>query len=352
MNVLIWGTGENAKKYLDRGELKPEEIVGFIESRPAVSEFPNKSGRKYKVFKPDDIKWFIYDFILVCVWKEEAVDEIFDICMRLEILDDRIVFMRNVRGISLQGDRPVYYNKYQDDVRIKEVFPVFWKELMQKTDTALKVVTARTIEDMLGNSLLQTTDFHDYTVDYFRYRTFEFVAQEIKERGVAGDVAEVGVAWGTFSRLINAVFSDRSLYMFDTFDSFDRKEFDSDSAAATDSEDFFNDYKNISVEDVIKSMPYKDKCMIRQGLFPDTAAGLEDLTFAFVSIDVDLEKSIYNSLVYFYPRLNPGGVLFVHDYRCQNLEGVKRAVSRYEEECGAFCKVPIADRSGTLIIMK
>lgn len=353
MRVLVWGTGENAQKYLSKGEISAEELVGFIESRPtAKMQSSFMFGKEYKIWTPVDIEKLVYDYILVCVWKMEAVGEIADMCMKLNILDERVIFMRNIRGISLQEDQPIYYNRYQNDNKVKQLFPVFEKDLMQKLDVTLKVVTARTTEDLLGNSLLQTDAFREYTRDYFRYRTFEFAAEEIKHRGVSGDVAEVGVAWGTFSKLINEVFHDRNLYLFDTFDSFGKEEFENDISTASGNEEFYNDYRNINVEDVLNMMPYKDKCIIRKGLFPSTAVGLEDNKYAFVSIDVDLEKSIYNSLVYFYPRLNPGGFLFVHDYRCHDLEGVKRAVYQYEQEHGAFYKVPIADRGGTLVIMK
>lgn len=47
-----------------------------------------------------------------------------------------------------------------------------------------------------------------------------------------------------------------------------------------------------------------------------------------------------------------GGVIFVHDYICHDLEGVKRSIQRYEKEHGRLFKVPIADRGGTLIILK
>jgi len=83
-------------------------------------------------------------------------------------------------------------------------------------------------------------------------------------------------------------------------------------------------------------MPYRERCVIRKGFFPETAAGLEDETFAFVSIDVDLESPIYNSLEFFYPRLQKVGILFIHYYTCHSLSG----------------KVPIADNGGTLIVLK
>lgn len=351
MKVLIWGTGENARKYLKEKEVGAKDIIGFIESNPKSSEFQCEWGG-YKVYAPVDIKKMEYDFILVCVWNEKNVNEIASTCVYLDIMDSRIVFMRNIRGRTLSVDDYIYYNEYQDNKKIKEVFPIFGNKFIEPINADTKVFSARTNEDILNNSLLQTPDFHDYTSDYFRYRTFEFVAEQIKNRGIEGDVAEVGVARGTFSKLINAVFHDRNLYMFDTFDSFDRQEWENDISTASKNEGFYNLYKGINVEDVIKIMPHKKKCIVKKGLFPNTTAGLENNTYAFVSIDVDLEKSIYNALDYFYPRLNQGGFIFVHDYRCWDLEGVKRAVQRYEKEHGRFYKVPIADRGGTLIIMK
>lgn len=355
MKVLIWGTGESAKKYLQRNELQEREIIGFVESNPSSVVVKSICFEGvHKIYKPIDIKKLEYDFVLVCVWIDKFVCEIADKCLELGILDERIIFMRNIRGITLQADGFIYYNKYQNDNKIKKIFPIFFNEFLEYRENYFNkyVLSARNNEDIQKNSLLQTSSFKDYTKDYFRYRTFEFVATEIKDRNIGGSVAELGVALGTFSRIINKVFDEKILYMFDTFDSFDKQEFDDDNSLATKSEEFYNLYRNINIENVMNSMPYKNKCVIRKGLFPDTAAGMEDETYAFVSIDVDLEKSIYSGLEYFYPRLNEGGLIFVHDYRCYDLEGVKRAVLRYEEEHGRLYKVPIADRGGTLIIIK
>lgn len=74
--------------------------------------------------------------------------------------------------------------------------------------------------------------------------------------------------------------------------------------------------------------------------------------FAFVSIDVDLEESIYQALDYFYPRLSFGGYIFIHDYT-SSFKGVKSAVDRCEEnENRMLCKVPLCDANGTLVITK
>ncbi len=354
MRILIWGTGENAEKYLKTKETDQADLVGFIESQPSKGETRCKLEKGGgNVFAPDEVKELDYDFILVCVWPEQFINEIAETCMQTGILDSRVVFMRNIRGMTLQRDRFIYYNKYQNDTEIKKCFPVFWSQFMEhgKPDTD-RVLTARTNEDVLQDSLIYTKEFKDYTNDYFRYRTFEFVAQEIKNRNAKGAVAEAGVSVGTFSRLINRVFHDRTLYMFDTFDSFDRQEFEEDISSASSREEFYEMYRGIDVEAVLESMPCRENCKIRKGLFPDTTAGLEKMAYAFVSIDMDLEKSIYHGLTYFYPRLSPGGAIFLHDYRCYDLQGVRKAVERFEEEYGRLYKVPIADRGGTLVIVK
>ena len=49
--------------------------------------------------------------------------------------------------------------------------------------------------------------------DYYRYRTFEFVAEEIKAANIEGSVAEFGVFRGVFSALINKKMPDRKLFV-------------------------------------------------------------------------------------------------------------------------------------------
>ena len=71
-----------------------------------------------------------------------------------------------------------------------------------------------------------------------------------------------------------------------------------------------------------------------------------------MSIDVDFEKSIYDCMDYFYPRMQGGGYIFVHDYN-SSLAGVKKAVKEYEEKLGqALHIVPLCDANGTLVITK
>lgn len=91
--------------------------------------------------------------------------------------------------------------------------------------------------------------------------------------------------------------------------------------------------------------------MIRQGYFPDTAAGLEDERYAFVNIDVDLYKPILAGLEYFWPRLAENGYLFVHDYFSFSYAGAKKAIEEFAEK-NHVGFIPIGDTLSVAFVKK
>jgi hypothetical protein len=194
-----------------------------------------------------------------------------------------------------------------------------------------------------------------YQIDYSRYRIFELCADEIMHSDLKGSVAEVGVFRGGFSRIISKKFKTKKLYLFDTFESFNEEEYKRDSDVYSQDGMVFDEkfFTSTSVDLVLKNMYYPENCIIKKGYFPETARGMENEKFCFVSIDVDLYDPIYNSLEYFYPRLVKGGYLFIHEYNQQHFPGVKDAVRKYEKNLGLkLSKVPLADFGGTLVVTK
>ncbi len=182
-------------------------------------------------------------------------------------------------------------------------------------------------------------------------KAFELCVKEIRKRNILGSVAEAGVFRGEFAQYINTAFADRTLYLFDTFDGFNAQEALEEVKKGNCTESFVQAYKQTNISAVLEKMTYLDKIVIKQGLFPSSLNGLED-NFAFVSLDMDFEESIYEGIKYFYPRLNKGGYIFVHDYN-SDLLGVERAIDHYEKESGIIiCKVPLCDANGTLVITK
>lgn len=187
--------------------------------------------------------------------------------------------------------------------------------------------------------------------DYVRIKSFELAVKEVRKRKISGEIAELGVFRGEFAQYMNLAFPDRKLYLFDTFDGFDAGEALKEVKEGNATDAFVEAYKQVSIGEVLQKMMYPDKVEVRQGYFPESLDGLED-RFAFVSVDVDFEDSVYEGLKYFYPRLAEGGYIFVHDYN-SSLAGVEKAVGKYEDEIGRMIsKMPLCDANGTLVICK
>ena len=358
MRVYIWGTGTIAINYLQSNEIERGELLGFIQTQKTTSEFWGK-----KVFEPQDIIDTEYDYIFVCVYYYGK--EIFEKSMQMGIPSGKLIFVDNYEWVdgtarnrkmeSASCTRKICVE--QNDEMIREKFPKFYSIMQGPKEeiSRYKVVMGNGLDMIEQGNQLQSEEFSsvEYHIDYERYRTFELMAKEILQRDVPGDVAELGVFKGTFAKLINATFRDRDFYLFDTFDSFDKQEFEHEVLKGRCEQSFRDLFLGTSANSVLEKMIYGEKCFPRIGFFPDTATGLENKRFAFVSVDVDLEKSILEALRFFYPRMSPGGAIFVHDYNNRFLGGVKDAVKEYEKEIGQYLmKVPIADEGGTLIILK
>jgi O-methyltransferase len=143
-------------------------------------------------------------------------------------------------------------------------------------------------------------------------------------------------------------FPDKKLYLFDTFEGFDKKDImiERRNNYSTGKQDF----SNTSIDLVLKKMKYPENCIIKKGVFPETTKGLNE-NFIFVSIDADLYEPTYQGLCYFYPRLEHGGYIFVHDYNNIEYMGVKEAVNKFTKEYNVPY-FPLSDRWGSVIIAK
>jgi hypothetical protein len=205
------------------------------------------------------------------------------------------------------------------------------------------------------------TNINEYSWnnDYCRFRALELIAEEIQKNDVIGSIAEAGVGWGDFAKIINRIFPDRKFYLYDTFEGFDEKDKKIELEKGYTSEKWFrsnNEYRGEGAEKNIEKirgkMKHLEKCEFRRGYFPDSAIGESEERFAFVSIDMDLYEPIFAALHFFYPRLNKGGYIFLHDYNHNEFSGVKVAVDNFEKSNGRITKVPLPDQGGTLIIAK
>lgn len=208
------------------------------------------------------------------------------------------------------------------------------------------------------------SEFNNYNqfYDYVRFRTIELIAEEIYRNNVEGDIVEAGVDYGDCSTVINAVFKDRKMFLYDTFSGFDKRDVEVEEKNSYTSDSFFksaNYFKRESfkspeeqMEYVRKRLRYPENATFRKGYFPETAEGEKERKFAFVSLDMDLYQPIKSGIEFFYPRLSKGGYIMIHDYNHEEFKGIKDAVAETEAIYGPFAKMPIPDQGGTIVIMK
>lgn len=162
-------------------------------------------------------------------------------------------------------------------------------------------------------------------------------------------VAEGGVFQGEFARVINKYFPQSKLYLFDTFEGFDKRdvEIERENSLSTENEGHF---ATTSIELVKAKMIHSNNVVFKKGYFPETAEGIEE-KFAFVNLDFDLYQPILEGLRYFYPRMEKGTIILIHDYFNNGYPGVCKAVEAFESEQGELYKFPIGD-SYSIAILK
>ena len=185
--------------------------------------------------------------------------------------------------------------------------------------------------------------------DQARFYSLLYNLEYLLENKVQGHFAEVGVWRGNTAALLAyyAHRNDRRLYLYDTFQGFDRRDL-------TDIDQDINKmFDNTSIE-LLKDVIGRDfsACEIREGYFPQTVQGEADEQFSFVSLDADLYQPIREGLLFFYPRLAPGGLIFVHDYGSHTWDGCKKAVDEFLAQQKGCTITILPDKSGTAVIGK
>ena len=140
-----------------------------------------------------------------------------------------------------------------------------------------------------------------------------------------GDFAEVGVFEGASAQLICEAKAERNLHLFDTFEGLPKQKISAQDALITEGQ-YASSYEKVKS----KLSPYSN-VRIHKGIFPDeTAHYVYNTTFAFVHLDVDIYKTTYDCLSFFYPKMVKGGIILSHDYN--DIIGVKAAFQDFFSE--------------------
>jgi hypothetical protein len=144
-------------------------------------------------------------------------------------------------------------------------------------------------------------------------------------RNVPGDTAECGVWEGASSWLICAATerSGRTHHMFDSFEGL--------SAPTAEDGRYWTAGALAAGEDIVRSnlKRFEGGYSTYKGWIPDRFQDVSDRRFAFVHVDVDLHQPTRDSIEFFYPRLEPGGILVCDDYACSTCPGATAAIDSF-----------------------
>ena len=185
-------------------------------------------------------------------------------------------------------------------------------------------------------------------LDVVRYGAIALALTRIQKEHMQGDLAEVGVYQGELSQFIASVAPQHRLHLFDTFAGFASTDAESSHEAASDTR-----FRDTGVEAVRRRLgALATNVVFHPGWFPQTASELHDERFAFVMLDVDKYKPTLAGLQVFYPRMQPGGYVFLHDYNSPDSNhGVARAVHEFLVDKPER-PIEFPDRSGSLAFRK
>ncbi|MCM3338746.1 TylF/MycF family methyltransferase [Paenibacillus sp. MER TA 81-3] len=337
VKVMIFGTGEGARRALAILDLDKVEILCYIDND---SSKQNTLYNGIKVISPEEVK-HNYDFIVIA---SMFFEEIFSQLIELGVEKGKIIkIFKEKTSTSKEMVKQLFEENKVYTQLIK-------KSCLEHYYNNYAVCDMIILEKDRNELLYNFPDFVIKGLDYVRVSTLELISREIYSNNIEGAVAELGVYKGDFSKIINHLFKDRRLFLFDTFEGFSQRDvnFEKNHQLSNIKVGHLCD---TTINTVLLKMNNPENCIVKKGYFPESAQDINNEKFAFVSIDTDLYTPTLEGLKFFYPRLEKGGYILIHDYNHVKYKGVKKAVKEFCKEEG-LNYVPLSDYFGSVVIAK
>ncbi|SVD31488.1 uncharacterized protein METZ01_LOCUS384342, partial [marine metagenome] len=171
----------------------------------------------------------------------------------------------------------------------------------------------------------------------------------VADKKIEGDMAELGVHKGFTAKLIHHYMPERKFHLFDTFEGVYGSSFfeENDQTKFSTSTWRFTDTSLIGVKNYITEV--NNNIQYYKGYFPKSIPkNLYALRFAFVHLDFDFFEATLEGLKFFYPRMNPMGIIVIHDYN--TWPGARMAVDDFFQNKKEL-PIPLPDKAGSVLIV-
>jgi O-methyltransferase len=163
-----------------------------------------------------------------------------------------------------------------------------------------------------------------------------------------GDFVECGVYKGGTARFFadllvdEGAAHDRHLFLFDTFRGMPDTDITVDQHRA-------GDFDDTSLAAVQQFVGVRDFIKWHPGLIPESFSGVDLGRIAFLHIDLDIHKSILDTLNHLYSSIVPGGVIVFDDYGFASCYGARKAV---DEFFSSRAEMPLSLPTGQALVLK
>ena len=165
-------------------------------------------------------------------------------------------------------------------------------------------------------------------------RSFTLFKAAQAAAGLPGQLAECGCRMGKSTHFILAgtgIDSGKKIYIFDSFEGLSEPTKNDDTGSgnsAWDSGDLATD--EMALKNNLNM--YEHMVSVHKGWIPDRFDDIKDVQFSFVHIDVDLYQPTADSLMFFYERMVPGGLIICDDYGSLLCPGAKTAFDEFFDD--------------------
>jgi len=170
-------------------------------------------------------------------------------------------------------------------------------------------------------SIMDPNNWHSLDRKYTLNQFLKLVAH------LDGDIAECGAYMGASAQLMCRALEGASakVHLFDSFEGLSEP-------GSSDGDYWEKGSLKVNEERLHETLKGFKNYHVYKGWIPERFNEVAEKRFRFIHIDVDIYEPTYESLVFFYPRLEAGGIILLDDHGFASCPGAKKAADEFFDD--------------------